>query len=144
MKVEKDVLQESSKLSKHTQEFAKKEASKPSGFFTPQVLKVGRNVYVAIGYGLANSIMLEGEEGVVIIDTLESCEVARWVEVVRQLAREVREAFAGVTSKPVVGIILTHFHADHAYGTSGHPATPSTTATTAIVTLGHQYAGKYR
>ena len=44
-----------------------------------QVLKVGKNVYVAIGYGLANSIMLEGEEGVVIIDTLESCEVAREV-----------------------------------------------------------------
>ena len=43
-----------------------------------QVLKVGSNVYVAIGYGLANSVMVEGEEGVVIIDTLESCEVARW------------------------------------------------------------------
>ena len=51
-----------------------------------QVLKVGKNVYVAIGYGLANSIMLEGEEGVVIIDTLESCEVAR----------EVRAAFEEV------------------------------------------------
>ena len=51
-----------------------------------QVLKVGKNVYVAIGYGLANSIMLEGEEGVVIIDTLESCEVAK----------EVRAAFEEV------------------------------------------------
>ena len=50
------------------------------------MLKVGKNVYVAIGYGLANSIMLEGEEGVVIIDTLESCEVAR----------EVRAAFEEV------------------------------------------------
>ena len=53
---------------------------------TTQVLKVGQNVYVAIGYGLANSIMLEGEEGVVIIDTLESCEVAK----------EVRAAFEEV------------------------------------------------
>ncbi len=58
-------------------------------------------MYVAIGYGLANSIMigkfyqpkeimtenfkrflyffyiLEGDDGVIIIDTLESCEVAR-------------------------------------------------------------------
>ena len=50
------------------------------------MLKVGQNVYVAIGYGLANSIMLEGEEGVIIIDTLESCEVAR----------EVRAAFEQV------------------------------------------------
>ena len=24
-----------------------------------------------------------------------------------------------MTKKPVVGIILTHFHADHAYGTAG-------------------------
>ena len=54
---------------------------------TTQVLKVGQNVYVAIGYGLANSIMLEGEEGVVIIDTLESCEVAK----------EVRAAFEEVS-----------------------------------------------
>jgi len=93
-KVEKDAA---SKLSNHSNEFNKKE-----------VLKVGKNVYVAIGYGLANSIMLEGEEGVIIIDTLESCEVAR----------EVRAAFEEVTTKPVVGIILTHFHADHAYGTA--------------------------
>ena len=53
------------------------------------MLKVGKNVYVAIGYGLANSIMLEGDEGVIIIDTLESCEVAR----------EVRAAFEEVRVK---------------------------------------------
>ena len=70
--MEKDAA---SKLSKHSNEFNKKE-----------VLKVGKNVYVAIGYGLANSIMLEGDEGVIIIDTLESCEVAR----------EVRAAFEEV------------------------------------------------
>ena len=76
--MEKDAA---SKLSKHSNEFNKKE-----------VLKVGKNVYMAIGYGLANSIMLEGEEGVVIIDTLESCEVAREV---RAAFEEVR-AFHGM------------------------------------------------
>ena len=46
------------------------------GLFTPyniqQVLKVGENVYVAIGYGLANSIMLEVTiiVGVVVIITI--------------------------------------------------------------------------
>jgi glyoxylase-like metal-dependent hydrolase (beta-lactamase superfamily II) len=83
------------------------------------VLKVGSNVYVAIGYGLANSVMIEGEDGVVIIDTLESCEVARWVPGIAIPCREVRAAFEQITSKPVVAIILTHFHADHAYGTAG-------------------------
>ena len=38
------------------------------------------NIYVAIGYGLANCIMIEGDDGVIIIDTLESCEVARYGE----------------------------------------------------------------
>ena len=55
-------------------------------------------MYVAIGYGLANSIMLEGEEGVIIIDTLESCEVAQ----------EVRAAFekVRVTSLYQISIIM--------------------------------------
>ena len=74
---------------------------------------MGENVYVAIGYGLANSIMLEviivvgviiiktiisvivlkGDDGVVIIDTLESCEVAKEV---REAFEEVREGPAGI------------------------------------------------
>jgi len=93
-KVEKD---STSILGDHSKEFNKKE-----------VLKVSDNIYVAIGYGLANCIMIEGDDGVIIIDTLESCEVAR----------EVKEEFAKITSKPIVGIILTHFHADHTNGTS--------------------------
>ena len=32
--------------------------------------------------------------------------------------REVKEEFTKITSKPIVGIILTHFHADHTNGTS--------------------------
>ena len=96
-------------------------------------------MYVAIGYGLANSIMLEGDEGVIIIDTLESCEVAREVRAafeevrltdtsmgwgLQKLHRRHKNSsitilYGQVTNKPVVGIILTHFHADHAYGTAG-------------------------
>jgi len=93
-KVEKD---SSSLLEDHSDEFNKKE-----------VLKVGDNIYVAIGYGLANCIMIEGSDGIIIIDTMESCEVAK----------EVKEEFEKITSKPIVGIILTHFHADHTNGTS--------------------------
>ena len=101
--MEKDAA---SKLSKHSNEFNKKEVkilyfilfswSRLQSNYL-QVLKVGKNVYVAIGYGLANSIMLEGEEGVVIIDTLESCEVAR----------EVRAAFEEVRA------FLDNFSSEH-------------------------------
>jgi len=86
----------SKKLKKHSNEFNKKE-----------ILKIDDNVYVAIGYGLANSIMIVGDTGVIIIDTLESVEVAR----------EVKAAFSEISSKPIVGIVLTHFHADHSSGT---------------------------
>jgi len=41
------VLKSSSLLSKHSQEFNKKE-----------ILKISGNIYVAIGYGLANCIMI--------------------------------------------------------------------------------------
>ena len=44
----------------------------------PEVLTIcdGR-IHVAIGYGLANAIILEGEEGCVLIDTMESNDTAQ-------------------------------------------------------------------
>ena len=63
LKVDQDA---GSILGEHSKEFNKKE-----------ILKIGDNIFVAIGYGLANCIMIEGDDGVIIIDTLESCEVAR-------------------------------------------------------------------
>ena len=42
-----------------------------------EVLRLRDNIYVAIGYGLANCVMLEGAEGVIIIDVMESPDTAR-------------------------------------------------------------------
>ena len=84
-------------MSEHSREFDKKE-----------VVRLLDNIYVAIGYGLANCIMIEGEDGVIIIDTMES----------PQAAQEVLAEFRKITNKPIVGIILTHFHADHTNGVS--------------------------
>ena len=39
--------------------------------FSKGVEKVTDGVYVAIGYGLANSILIEGDDGVIIVDALE-------------------------------------------------------------------------
>ena len=84
-------------MKKHAAEFQEKE-----------VLKILDNIYVAIGYGLANCIMIEGESGVVIIDVMESNDAAK----------DVLNEFRKITKKPIVAIVLTHFHADHTNGIS--------------------------
>ena len=85
--------------------------------FTRRVEKVTDGVYVAIGFGLANSVMIEGDDGVIVVDTME-CVAA---------ATEVRKAFELITKKPVKAIIYTHNHADHVFGASvfaDNPAIP--------------------
>lgn len=77
-----------------------------SQVFNKRIEKVGENIYVAIGYGLANSIMIEGEDGVIIVDCMESIESGA----------EVKSAFDSITTKPVKAIIYTHFHPDHTLG----------------------------
>ena len=74
--------------------------------FKQEVIKVIDGVYVAVGFGLANSVLLEGDDGVVIVDAMESAEAAL----------PVKEAFNKITSKPVKGIIYTHYHSDHTQG----------------------------
>ncbi len=74
--------------------------------FTKEVLTPLPGVHVAVGYGLANVIMIEGDDGVIIVDTLES----------RSRAAEALAALRKVSAKPVQAIILTHNHADHIYG----------------------------
>ncbi len=75
--------------------------------FRKEVIRVTEGVYVAVGFGLANSILLEGTDGVVIVDTMESAEAAA----------SAKKAFSGITTKPVKAIIYTHFHTDHINGT---------------------------
>lgn len=85
--------------------------------FTKRVEKVCDGIYVAIGFGLANSIMIEGDKGVIIVDTLESMESAR----------AVRREFEKITQKPVAAIIYTHYHPDHVFGAAvfaDHPGIP--------------------
>lgn len=80
--------------------------SEQAKLFRKGVEKVTEGVYVAIGYGLANSILVEGDDGVIIVDTLEG----------RSQAQEARAAFETITKKPVKAVVLTHNHADHVFG----------------------------
>jgi alkyl sulfatase BDS1-like metallo-beta-lactamase superfamily hydrolase len=77
-----------------------------SAEFEKEVIEVTDGVYVAIGFGLANCILLEGDDGVVIVDAMESEEAAA----------AVKEAFSKITTKPVKAIIYTHYHPDHTNG----------------------------
>ena len=82
-------------LLEHSQEFAK-----------PQVLRVAEGVYVAVGFDLANCVLIEGVDGAIVIDTLSCVEAAE----------EVLAAFRTITEKPIVAIVYTHNHADHVLG----------------------------
>ena len=74
--------------------------------FDPQIFKVTDNVYSGVGYGLANSIMIETKEGLVIVDTLGSEETASLL----------LSEFRKISNKPVKAIIYTHNHLDHLGG----------------------------
>jgi alkyl sulfatase BDS1-like metallo-beta-lactamase superfamily hydrolase len=74
--------------------------------FQREVIEVTAGVHVAVGFGLANSILIEGSDGVIIVDTMES----------QKTAREVKTAFDQITTKPVKAIVYTHNHYDHIMG----------------------------
>ena len=74
--------------------------------FAPSLLKVVDGVHVAIGHGLANAILLDGPEGAVVVDTMESAESAQ----------AVLKLFRGVTDRPVRAVVYTHYHPDHTFG----------------------------
>jgi len=83
-----------------------KELADHTAEFKQEVIRVADGVHVAVGYGIANSILIEGKDGTVIIDTLESAEAAK----------AVKQAFDRITTKPLKAVIFTHFHPDHTFG----------------------------
>ena len=75
----------------------------------PRVEKISENVWAAIGYDLANVILIHTSEGNVIVDTAMSPSRARMI----------KEALYEVVPKaPVIAIIYTHTHIDHVGGAS--------------------------
>ncbi|HIF30004.1 MAG TPA: MBL fold metallo-hydrolase [Candidatus Marinimicrobia bacterium] len=72
-------------------------------YFEKNIYQIVDNVYVAIGYGLANSILIVGDGGNIIIDVTES----------DILAAEIRERFEEISDQPIEAIFYTHSHVDH-------------------------------
>ena len=85
------------KLIKHSDEFNQEVIT----FDTP-----GGKIHFAIGFGIANSIMVEGQDGNIIIDAADS----------RYDAEKINELFRKKNSNPVKAIIYTQNHGDHTFG----------------------------
>ncbi len=75
--------------------------------FRKDLVPVTEGVFVAVGFGAANSTLLVGSEGLVIVDTMYGTEAAE----------DVWRVFRGISAEPVQAIIHTHGHADHIGGT---------------------------
>src|SRR5215831_3291744 len=89
------------------QEFAGREKLRAhSQEFRQEVVKITDGVYVAVGFSLGNSILVEGTDGLIVVDTLTSVNDAR----------AVKAEFDKISRKPVRAIIYTHHHADHVGG----------------------------
>jgi len=72
----------------------------------PEVVKVTDGFYQAQFFGMANIIMVEGDDGIIILDSGESYEHAK----------EILEEFRKITDKPVKAVILSNTLPDHSKG----------------------------
>ena len=84
-------------LIEHTKEFDRNVYS----YSTP-----GGKIHIAVGFGIANSIMVEGNNGNIIIDASDSTYEAE----------EIYKLFKQKNSNPIKAIIYTHNHGDHTFG----------------------------
>lgn len=79
---------------------------KHSEEFTQQIYSYDDGVHVAVGYGIANSYLIEGNNKNIIIDTTDSVFQAE----------KVYAKFNAINSNPIAAIIYTHNHGDHTLG----------------------------
>jgi alkyl sulfatase BDS1-like metallo-beta-lactamase superfamily hydrolase len=74
--------------------------------FQRKVYTVTDGVYQAVGFGIANSMMVEGDDCVFVVDVMGSMETAQ----------AVKAEFDKISQKPIRALIYTHNHADHVMG----------------------------
>ncbi|ELU18902.1 hypothetical protein CAPTEDRAFT_210380 [Capitella teleta] len=76
-------------------------------FQHPEIIQqVTNESWVAVGFALGNSILLEGPTGLIVVDTTESPAAAA----------EILQHFRKISSKPIKAIVYTHNHVDHCKG----------------------------
>jgi alkyl sulfatase BDS1-like metallo-beta-lactamase superfamily hydrolase len=85
------------------------ELKKHSERFVKKVYKIADNVYSAVGWNLTSVVMIEGKDGIILVDAGLS----------PKSSREMMLEFRKITDKPVVALIYSHFHHDHIDGVKG-------------------------
>ena len=89
------------------QEFAGREKLRAhSAEFRPEVIKVTDGVWVAVGFSDANSALIVGDNGSIVVDTTSDADDAKTV----------KTEFAKLSTAPVRAIVYTHAHPDHTGG----------------------------
>jgi alkyl sulfatase BDS1-like metallo-beta-lactamase superfamily hydrolase len=89
------------------QEFAGREKLRAhSAEFRREVIEVTNGVWVAVGFSDANSALIEGDGGSIVVDTTSDVEDAK----------AVKAEFAKLSTAPVRAIVYTHSHPDHTGG----------------------------
>lgn len=74
--------------------------------FRKEIIEVTEGVWMSVGYSASNSAIIQGETGLILIDTHESTLAA---EIVLAKYREIDQ-------RPIHTIVLTHEHRDHISG----------------------------
>lgn len=77
-----------------------------SNEFRKEVIRVTDGVYVAVGYSASNVILIQGDDGSIIVDTAADPNDAR----------AIKAAFGNLLRAPVRAIIYSHSHPDHTGG----------------------------
>ena len=75
-----------------------------------RIYRAGERVYCAVGYALANVIIVRCEQALVVLDTTESHTSAM------QILQDFRSAVPEVADWPVAALVYTHNHSDHING----------------------------
>lgn len=75
-----------------------------------RIYRAGERVYCAVGYALANVIIVRCEGALVVLDTTESHQSAT------QILQDFRAALPEVADWPVAALVYTHNHSDHING----------------------------
>lgn len=89
-------------------EFVNPRLTEHSKTMEQRIYQTGRNVYTAVGYGLSYPVMIEGEDGIIVIDPAETIEMMETIMI----------EFRKITAKPIKAVILSHSHGDHWGGMS--------------------------
>ena len=79
--------------------------------FEQNICEVTEGVYVAVGYARTNPVLIEGTDGLIVIDPAESETAAKIVKAAYN--EQLDNIFS---KKPVKAIIYTHYHDCHIHG----------------------------